>query len=244
MNNCMHFDQLGEGYSSFVATDPIRNELHYPTVLSIAREVDAKIILDMGCGDGALARQLAAECAARVIAFDISPALVEIALSAERDSASNISYFVADCANFKCAEKVELVTSVMVLPYSTNAASLSNFFACAKESLMDGGRFAAILFNPDFDEYGQILANRRFSKLEAGVVKVEFLDRITKTALFESQLYQHSRAIYDKAANDSGFQITSWSGLFPQASIMPDARTDPFWRDCIQAQPYAFLLCQ
>jgi SAM-dependent methyltransferase len=62
-------------------------------LLDLLGDLDGKTVLDAGCGQGFLARILAAR-GARVVGIDLSPRL--IALAREQDPAGTITYRVAD----------------------------------------------------------------------------------------------------------------------------------------------------
>jgi 2-polyprenyl-3-methyl-5-hydroxy-6-metoxy-1,4-benzoquinol methylase len=64
-----------------------------PHMLALLGDLSGRFVLDAGCGEGYLARILAA-CGARVMGIDLVPRLIDLARA--RDPAGAIEYRVAD----------------------------------------------------------------------------------------------------------------------------------------------------
>jgi SAM-dependent methyltransferase len=201
-------------------------------------------ILDVGCGDGLLARILASEpYLAQMKGFDSAPNLLDAARKEEEAHRLGISYILASAHEYRGTEECDDATSVMVLPYAPDATYLKEFLASASSSLQKGGRFISIVFNPEFRAFDQIIGNRRFTRTEDGKVQVHFLDVQTKQPTFTSLLTQFSTEEYDRAALDGGFAATSWEKVYPIPEAVQALGAD-FWKPCEEEQPYALLVVE
>ena len=96
-----------EGYAAFVAQDPFRNGLHYPTVLQQIGDMK-KRILDVGCGDGRFPR-LMAQKGASVTGYDIAPEKIAEAQAIEIQHPLGIQYQTATPKTFTATERFEKV---------------------------------------------------------------------------------------------------------------------------------------
>lgn len=241
--NQLHFDDLGQTYAAFVATDPIRLKLHYPAVMQLLSDLAGKLVVDMGCGDGLFGRILATECGARVVGYDISPALIAAARQCEKEKELGIAYEVATPGQFDWQEQADYATAVMVLPYCPGQSDLTDFFTCAKRLLKPDGQFVCVTFNPEFTDFDRVVANRIFRDLGTGNVQVNFLNPRQQTCMMQSVLRQLPRRAYDDAASAAGFKAVEWRPLFPQLDDA-DAFNLDFWQSCVLSQPYSLLACR
>src|SRR3989338_10299187 len=91
------FNKVHSESASFIETDPIRNFLHYPTVIKELGELKDQRILDIGCGDGLFDRKLA-KLGAKIVGYDISPNLIEKAKKNEQEKPLGIEYYLSDPA--------------------------------------------------------------------------------------------------------------------------------------------------
>ena len=100
-----------------------------------------EITLDLGCGEGRLARELVRR-GHRVVGVDASETLVRLAAEADPES----EYRVADAADLPLADKsVDLVVAFMTLMDIADAATA---IAESARVLRPGGRFCAALVHP------------------------------------------------------------------------------------------------
>jgi SAM-dependent methyltransferase len=90
--------------------------------------------LEVGCGTGAFARQLAERCG-RVLAIDLSPRMVEVA-RARSWGHPNVEYVVADAASWEFPqERFDCVASMMTLHH----LSLGLMIPKLRDALRPGG---------------------------------------------------------------------------------------------------------
>ncbi len=245
------FDKLKKGYVDFVKIDAMRNGLHYPEVQRILTEIQHDIrwrILDVGCGGGHLARQLASELGASLTGFDSAPALIAEAQAEEKRNPLGVRYEVARADQFHTDERFDDAVSVLVLPYAKDAADLQMFFRAACEPLEAGGRFISVVFNPEFKAFGERIGNRMFTREEGKSVEVHFLDPRTLQRAFKKDdervfLTQFSRGEYEGAAKGAGFRRVSWEPLRPSEEAVKIYGKE-FWEPCEREQPYAMVIAE
>ena len=237
------FDAGHHEYASFIETDPIRNFLHYPSVLRELGDLRGKRVLDIGCGDGLFSRMLAKEHGARVVGYDISPHLVDRAQKMEKESALGIEYTVADPLTFSSGEPFDDAVAVMVLPYSPDVDYIKNFFTSAERNLKASGKFVAVVFNPEFREFDKKVANRFFRKSKEGEVDFDFLDPADGTVKFNAKLAQFSTADYQRGADEGGFPNIEFKSLTPSEEGLQRFGQD-FWQSAIDTQPYSLIVAQ
>jgi SAM-dependent methyltransferase len=145
------YDRYAEEYAAYVDT----REQHgpegdpfgiLPHVLALLGDVSGQDVLDAGCGEGFLARILAAR-GARVTGVDLSPRLVELAHT--KASVSPIVYRAADLSE-SCpdlAGRFDAVASYFVL---NDVEEYRGFARTLARSLRPGGR-AVLGFNNPYD---------------------------------------------------------------------------------------------
>jgi 2-polyprenyl-3-methyl-5-hydroxy-6-metoxy-1,4-benzoquinol methylase len=115
-----------------------------PPLLDLLGDIAGRRVLDAGCGEGFLARVLAAR-GALVTGIDLSPRLIELARA--RDPGGGIDYRVADLSQPlpAVAGSFDAAASYLVL---NDVADYRGFAATLAASLRPGGRLALAFNNP------------------------------------------------------------------------------------------------
>ncbi len=226
-------------YAKFVRDDPMRNALHYPSVLQILGNVSGRHVLDLGCGDGRFDRLLA-KSGANVTAFDIVPAQIEEAELQEAESPLGIRYEVADATTYVSDRLHHDAVSIMALPYATDPKALQAVFRTAFTAVMENGRFISVVFRPGFSAFGKIIGNRQFQQDQHGNIQVEFLHPITKVPCFTSHLTQFDKEQYEEGAHAAGFRKTQWIDPTPTPASLQKLGQE-FWQTCMEERPYAIV---
>ena len=113
-------------------------------LLDLLGDVSGKAVLDAGCGQGFLARLLAAR-GARVVGIDLSPRLIELAR--EQDSHRTIDYRVADLSRPApdLAGRFDRIGSYLVL---NDVADYRGFATTLGALTIPGGRVVLAFNNP------------------------------------------------------------------------------------------------
>ena len=116
-----------------------------PPLLELLGDIAGRRLLDAGCGDGYLARVLAAR-GAHVTGIDLSPRLIEMAR--QKDPGGGIDYRVADLSRPlpDIAGRFDAVASYLVL--NDVKEGYRGFAATLAAALSPGGRLALALNNP------------------------------------------------------------------------------------------------
>lgn len=224
------YDAISRSYTDLVKTDPQKNYVQYPSALRLLGDVNGLRILDVGCGSGAFARVLA-ESGAQVVGYDNSAGQI----SQAKEAISGVEFIAADPEHFRSQETFDKAVSVLVLHYAKDTEHLGSFFSSTHDALKTGGKFVCILVNPAFKRLGQTVCNRRFSKLENGEMRVDFIG-LDQQVSCSAQYRDFSFEDYEQAALASGFSSAEWAPLkVAQAGI--DELGAGYWQgfeeDCL-----------
>jgi 2-polyprenyl-3-methyl-5-hydroxy-6-metoxy-1,4-benzoquinol methylase len=205
------YNKLSKKYSDYIKKDPIKNYIQYPNSLKFLGKIKGKKVLDIGCGDGYLTRQIA-KLGAKITAYDYSKKQIALALAKEKKDKLGIKYFVDDQFSFKTKEKFDLVISAMVLHYAENLEELSGFLESAHDSLKDKGRYVIITMNPSFYSYGKNVFNRKLERLKNKKARITFLNEKGEYG-FSAKYSVFSKRDYEKCSKRVGFKIIKWQVL-------------------------------
>ena len=143
------YDDYADEYATYVAwreqagpeADPFGLLL---PLLNLLGDIDGRWVLDAGCGEGYLARALAAR-GAHVTGIDLSSRL--IALARARDPGGSIDYQVADLSQPlpAVAGRFDAAATYLVL---NDVRDFRGFTATLAASLAPGGRLVLAINNP------------------------------------------------------------------------------------------------
>src|SRR5689334_9149478 len=89
------WDAIADDWVAHADTNDYRNHYLMPRMLAMLGDVAGLRVLDLGCGDGGYARELARRGAA-VVGVDGSPRLIEIARGRTRAAALDVRFLVAN----------------------------------------------------------------------------------------------------------------------------------------------------
>lgn len=122
--------------------------LNGPALKRMVGNVEGRLVLDIGCGEGCFARFFA-KAGAKVTAIDLSDALIKAALEEEQGHPLGIKYFVADAAdlNMLDSNSFEVAYSHMSLG---DIADYEGSIAEVSRVLRLGGRLIAVMEHPCF----------------------------------------------------------------------------------------------
>ena len=138
------YEALARRYSDLAETKAENGFNEHPAMRAQIGDVAGPRILDAGCGPGFLTRDLLDKGAAELAAFDISPAMIEVAR--ERVGA-RARLFVADMAQplpWPANGHFDLVVSSLAIDYVRDwSVPLSEF----RRVLKPGGRLAVLEFS-------------------------------------------------------------------------------------------------
>ena len=146
------WDRAAGAYAQGQASgcDYYRYEFFGPAQLALCGDVRGMSVLDVGCGTGYFAREVARR-GARVTGIDISPRMIEHAEQQESTGSLGIEYHVLDAATLPAGfvpQSFDMATSCMALQDMPNAEKvLRGVYGL----LRPGGRFVASITHPCTD---------------------------------------------------------------------------------------------
>ena len=133
-----------------------------PTVLQLLELRAGEAILDIGCGNGALARRLAGK-GALVTAFDFSEELIRLAKARRPARGLDVDYYIIDATDEAAmlglgAGRFDAITCTMTL---MDIPTLDPLFRAAARLLRKGGRFVFSTQHPAFNSNNPIFVQEK-----------------------------------------------------------------------------------
>lgn len=118
-------------------------------ISQIKSVIKNKVILDAGCGEGYISRQIA-NIAKSVVGVDLSKGMIKCAKNFEKINPLGIKYFVNDVKDLKNIKdnSIDVYISSMVVHYLT-PKELSMFYSEIKRVLKKNGCFFILTVNPE-----------------------------------------------------------------------------------------------
>ena len=165
------WDELhGDGGNMF------HRRLVEPALLTLLKPKAGERVLDVGCGNGAVARRLAAE-GVRVTAVDFSAEMIRLAQGRGSHGAP-IDYQVMDATEESAllslgAAEFDAVVSTMAL---MDMPTSRPFFAAARQLLRGDGRLAFVTMHPAFNSNNPVFVHEKEDR--DGVVSEGYALRI------------------------------------------------------------------
>lgn len=146
------FDSLGQTYEDMFAL-PWRAYLESVSVLCALGPVAGQRVWDIGCGI-LYSRELNRRGAGRVLGYDVSDGMLEVARRVEARQPLGVRYTQEPPAGESSEGAFDLALGVYVLPYAPDYASLVELCAIAARALRPGGRFVTLPVHPAFHADG------------------------------------------------------------------------------------------
>jgi SAM-dependent methyltransferase len=232
------YDGISTAYADLVGQDPSKRFVQYPWALAqVPAQLSGMRILDIGCGEGSLARMIARR-GALVCGYDNSIAQIHRASLEERKERLGIEYIHADPVDVlekAPPQPFDIALSVAVLHYARDRAHLEAFFSSTYRLVKSGGHFAALVSNAGFLRFGQTIYNRRYCREPDGRLRVDFLDA---TGIRCSAVYSDfSRTDYETSAFEAGWGKFTWCPV----KVTEEGKRElgGFWNGFEEDCPYA-----
>jgi len=144
--------ELYDGESpSWSRSDPVllSDYTARPFVLDSVSPVEGARVLDLGCGEGYVSRQLAAQAPQRILAMDISSGMIDQARAAEEAAPLGIEYRVATATELELEEEFDLVIAVFLFNY-LSCDEMATVLERVHRHLAPGGRFLFTVPHPSY----------------------------------------------------------------------------------------------
>ncbi|MFE3865487.1 class I SAM-dependent methyltransferase [Streptomyces goshikiensis] len=194
----------------------IRKYAVTPTFLRVLGPVDGAEIVDLACGTGTYTRLLLAHGAARAVGVDVSAAMIAQARALEPADGPRAEYRLDDVTSMAPVGEFDVVTAVFLLDHAADRRQLGLMCRTVAAHLRPGGRFEAVVPNPDFDFHGPNANDPRYGRTYefGGSTRTRSApqdgDIITVTLLLATPVtirrYHWSARTYRQALADAGLQ--------------------------------------
>ena len=137
--------RMGEGNS-------FHNSLIMPTQLALLDIQPGQHVLDIACGNGNFARQMA-DCGAHVIGVDISSRMIKNAIASNADYGERVQFLVADATDKSALRSLgetpfDAISCTMAI---MDIASIEPLSFAINQLLKPGGRFIYSVMHPSFN---------------------------------------------------------------------------------------------
>lgn len=244
------FDELALAYERSMSVLPFRQHIEMHSFLSAVGDVRGLRVLDLGCGSGFYARELARRGAASVTGVDCSEGMLDYARRRNESDKLAIDYIQADAMapssiiDDSLANRYDLVVSVYVAPYADSETRLASLCENAFNALSSSGqRFIALVLNPAFaqaagwyDRYGFSLALEG-AREDGAPVR---MNAMVMEHRFDVTAYYWSRQTHERALDRAGFHSADW--IRPDVSDEGKRAVEPtFWFNYLES-PHALIL--
>ena len=249
MSAAAPYDAIAEQYRR-TRESPVRRHIEAYTLWQLLGDVHGLRVLDLGCGEGHYARQLAAAGAARVLGVDASPAMIELARAAEAESPLGIEYRCSTVQGMPDLERFDLVLGAYLLHYAEDVADLGLMCRRVAAHVAPGGRFVGLNENPDqsadacagYAQYGFSKRPARPRREGSAITYAMASGR----AMIRFEVRWYSRDCYAQALSAAGFGEVRWHPLLldPAATAATAARPAEYWREYLENPPVLALACR
>jgi SAM-dependent methyltransferase len=227
---------------------PLRRHVEAPSFLGWVGDVRGASVLELACGEGHYTRRLHELGAARVLALDISPAMIALAESA--GVPAGVEYRVADAAALPALAvlgQFDLACAAYLLHYARDVDELRRMCAGIARQLPPGARFVTLNENPwqaelhyrGYLNYGfskSVVAPRR----EAAPITYAM---VSGRELFRFEVYHFEPATYEAALRSAGFTDIVWLPVAVDAAGI-GAFGASYWAEYLDNPPVVGLSCR
>ncbi|MDP6419773.1 MAG: class I SAM-dependent methyltransferase [SAR202 cluster bacterium] len=173
--NADFWDQrMGEG-------NDFHRDLIMPNQLALLDIQPGDNVLDVGCGNGQFARQMA-DRGARVVGVDIAERMIENAVSRSQDYGDRVRFAVADATDENAMLKVgegayDAICCTMAI---MDMASIEPLSSAVRRLLKPGGRFVFSVMHPVFNSPKDLVRTVDRTETEDGLIIDTYSVKISK----------------------------------------------------------------
>ncbi len=231
-------NKTAQDYLQVTTQDPVKRHSQYYTAIQLLGKLAHGQVLDIGCGNGVFAAELASAGASKVVGYDISYSQIKLAKTLY-SKLPQLSFIASNPKKFQHKEKFDAATAILVLMNAKNFTELKEFFASAFKHLKDGGKFIGITYNPEFKRYNQPLYRRLWSRASHNHTHLHFLDEAGNT-IMTTLARNIPLQEYEDAANVTGFRRLKWKQVAIHPKSLKNKRE--FWQGFLEDCPYVVFV--
>ncbi len=208
----VQYDSVAREYSEMITVDPVKKFAQRPQLLKLLSPKKKELILDIGCGNGAIARMVA-EKGANVVGYDSSIEQILLAKS-KTPAAKNIEYFVSTPYTFTYLKTFDKAFTVMVLMYAGSEETLQEFFNSTYKLLKPKGLFVVLDVLEEKIPFGKDFYGRLFVRTAPNKGKLLF--NVPDSKPFAVDIITFSKQKLESCAKKAGFSSIEWKNLLPE----------------------------
>jgi toxoflavin synthase len=239
-----NYDQIAELYSRSKQA-PWRHHIELYSLLELLGDISGATVLDLACGDGHYTRILKRLGAAQVVGVDLSPKMVELARTAERDEPLGLEYFAADARDHQFHACLDVVLAAYLLNYARSSDELLGMARAIHRALKPGGRLVAVNNNP-MQQVGSFGDSRKYGFIKSvdgeprngSVIRYTF-DQDGDEFIIDN--YHLDPEMHASAFREAGFSDVRWH--LPQLSPGESSARAEYWADFLRDPPIILLSC-
>lgn len=225
--------------ASFRKSDlkPDKQYVFLSTILHIMKDVEGKIVLDLGCGDGYFTKALARYGAKKVIGVDNSENQLRLAnLESHED---NIIYQYGDVFKDKLPES-EIILSPFVVNYAESIADLKFLFKNVFDSLAFGGKAVFVVDLPkgkDLKKFGSV-KTLMGDPVDGTKIKIELFNNEELICTLFSKYY--TPQTLERTLTQVGFKNIQWhKPIISKEGVEKFGKE--FWKDFLEETELGYV---
>ena len=228
------WDNAADAWIDHADTSEYQKRFLQPRMLALAGDVSGRRVLDLGCGEGAYARELARR-GARVTGIDGSSRLIDAARQRTADAGLSVDYFCLNANELDdlAAGAFDLIVASMVM---MNVEDYRGAIREAYRVLAPGGAICISITHPCFsspvsDWVGGKGRRARHFAVDRYFERLVWEDRISPS--FRTPTLRRHRPLEDyiKGALDAGFVLRAFQEpMATEADVRAVARFLPMTR--------------
>lgn len=236
--------QVAAGFEAY--DDLTERTLGYPFVFRALRlgDSDVRVVLDLGCGPGKVAKRIVTRYENQVVAVDTSPAMLMIAAGCRVDPRIDYQFVRNARMPFLSDGSIDAAMSCYVF---INVGSLDVIRAIAREVyrvLRPGARYAVLDTNPDttgveFTTFRSGDPGRRYTQGEQRRVLLRHSDG-SKLVLLD---YHWPKEVYCEILADAGFgAISMHEPVLAHVADVDDPSGGKPWKNEARQPPFLIVV--
>jgi 2-polyprenyl-3-methyl-5-hydroxy-6-metoxy-1,4-benzoquinol methylase len=241
----MNYDELVDDYKK-TKSNLMRKHIEKATVLSMLKDVQAKAVLDLACGEGNYTRTIKEYGARYVVGVDLSEKMITSAREEEKKQPLGIEYRVGDVRELEQIGLFDIATAVYLFPYAQTEQTLVDMAQAVYRNLKPNGRLIAVTMNPDLTEKHRAAPEKYGICVEVEDPLQDGAPIIITVFLPEGPLrivnYYWSKETYERALKKAGFQKIEWRTMLVSEEGIKEYGRD-FWEEYLPNPHIIVLEC-